>query len=205
MKQEKILISFNKNAAESEIQQIERSQAKQSEIYKLLSEIIGEPVTIEEFMSILRIGNTNAKLLDFKIRELFISKKAPDGMINGIPVNTDIIKAPDTSAIKNIRWSSNEVDMIHREYLSIVDGEIVKAKGYSLRVSENHKVYAETPEEIERYKLASKLAEAMNDIAKTLSNPNNLLSNSLKAVVSLDNGVFHPSSFYIKRGKVSWQ
>lgn len=211
MKQERILIDFDKEAAEKKIKQIETAYDKLQALYKSLTEIIGGSISKEEFLSVFENYNRFGllKISDSNLKELFVSKKAPEGKIGGIPFNTDMINLPDISHLKSINITGADTLFLSQGYLSVQDGDIIKAKGYSLRVSDEFKIFAETPEEVERYKLAKNLSDAWNAIAKTL--PSDLYYETLReehlrtVIDSDDKGVFHPAPFYIKYGRVEMQ
>lgn len=209
MKENKILIDFDKEGAEKKIRRIEAARTNLSRVYKALTEIIGEPATKDEFLSIFEDNITYTRVTDARIRDLYISKKAPAGMIGGVPINLEMIATPDTSVIRGLPVTIDEKILFFHDYLSIKDGNIVTTNGYSVRATEEFKIYAETPEELKRYHLAKNLAEAWNAVAKTLEDATfyeTLRPEHLRTVIDSDNvGIFHPSPYYIKTGKVSEQ
>jgi hypothetical protein len=210
MKQERILIDFDKESAEKKIQQIEFARKKLQKIYKSLTEIIGEPISKAEFLSIFDQSYSSILIIsDSRVKDLFVSKRAPEGKIGGIPVNTDMINLPDISFMKANEITSMDTSLLSQGYLSVENGEIVKAKNYTLRVTEEFKLYAEKPAEIERYRLAKNLSDAWNAVANSLTDPHfyeTLREDNMRTVIDSDDvGVFHPSPYYIKTGEAVMQ
>lgn len=210
MKENKILISFEEESATKKMRQITGARSSLSKIYKALTDVIGEPVSKKEFLSIFDEGLSTARINDSSVRDLFISKKVPEGMIGGVSVNIGMISTPDTTVMKSAHLSVLDKALLANDYLLIESGDIVMAKDVEVRVADEFKIYAETPEEIKRYKLAEKLASAWNNIAETLPESSyfteRLRPEEIRTVVdSEDHGIFKPSPYYVKYGSVSLQ
>lgn len=174
--EEKILVKFYESEAAKQINYLKVSLTDLQMIFNEVTKIIKgkDPVTIEELGNMIipdinSIPPKRPKPNEDYIIEFVRSRIAED--FKGLPIKKEMIEIPAIDGIVDtiLRSNSHLPGFIYNGSFEIQKGKVVIRDGVEESIIESFKVYAESPDQIKRFKSVQKLADAMNEIGNYLS------------------------------------
>ena len=216
--EEKILVKFYESEAAKQINYLKVSLTDLQMIFNEVTKIIKgkDPVTIEELgnMIIPDINNIppkRPKPNEDYIIEFVRSRIAED--FKGLPIKKEMIEIPAIDSIVDaiLRGNSQLSGFIYSDSFEIKKGKVAIREGVEESIFESFKVYAETPEQIKRYRSVQKLADAMNEVGSYLSiNPafgvKLFIQGQLEYMLEYgEDGNVVPTDYFIKTGNAPFK
>ena len=211
---EKIKVSYYGLEAERKINAVKNVQSALQNICDEFSKITKgkKPLKLEELkMMFVEDGySERSRPNEEVIQNLILDRFVKGNEFGGLQVNREMFQIPSIEAISGAINNSirGTVTYISEGYFFMKDGTVKLREGFAEDIKEEFTVWAATPEEIERYRLAEKLSDALNDISAGLPESpffktNLMFQGDLEAIVTFnDSGKFLPADTFVKTGKV---
>ena len=209
---EKQLVKYYETEAQRELKSVQIAQKDLQRICDEFAKVTKgkKPLDISELKTMFAPSYGAPKADTETIKDLVFDRFAPSKMFAGLRIKRDAVELPPTDAIvAAIQNTIKEATgYLAAGYFEIVGGVVQVKDWVEQTVVEEHKVYAETDEELLRFALAKELADTLNKIQEILppepvfKSKLYFLDGNLDTVVeSDDEGVYHPSPYFIKYGR----
>lgn len=216
--EEKILVKFYESEAKKQINYLKISLTDLQMILNEVTKVVSgkDTATIEELANMIisdtySIPPKRPKPNENYIIEFVRNRIAED--FKGLPIKKEMIEIPAIDSIVDaiLRGNSQLSGFIYSDSFEIKKGKVAIREGVEESIFESFKVYAETPEQIKRYRSVQKLADAMNEVGSYLSiNPafgvKLFIQGQLEYMLEYgEDGNVVPTDYFIKTGNAPFK